>query len=72
MTDDRHTLNCTHVRTTPDAVLVSTGVGEVWLPMAELTIVAGMFGAMEIEMPRWLAEEKHLVAVADPAQGRLF
>lgn len=72
-TSDSYELNCTLVREGSDAVLVDTGTGQLWLPRRELISVEhGMFGALRIQMPHWLAREKGLKAVVDDRQGVLL
>jgi hypothetical protein len=67
------TLNCTLVRDGTGAVLVDTGVGQIWLPYRELiSVERGMFGALRIQMPAWLAREKGLKTMADERQGVLL
>lgn len=61
-----------------DAWLVSlAGVGAgVWLPKSEIVVpedaVGGLNGAVQVELPEWLAESKGLRSAADDRQESLF
>lgn len=65
----------------PKSVLVSPvddgGVAPVWLAKKLIKLspakALGAHGVtLRIELPRWLAEEKHLIAVAGEGQGVLL
>ena len=79
--DDRLELVVNLHEERPQAVLVSPvddgGVAQAWLPRRLITIEPsrslGPHGVtLRIHAPRWLAEEKQLVAVAAEGQGDLF
>jgi hypothetical protein len=61
-----------------DAWLVSlTGIGAgVWLPKSEIVVpddaIGGLSGAVAVDMPDWLAEQKGLRSAPAEGQGSLF
>lgn len=63
---------CTLMKMEDAAVLVSTGVGSVWLPRSQVAIERGMFGALRVTLPAWLARDKGLVGEPADGQGSLF
>jgi hypothetical protein len=67
-------LDCTLVKEKPLAILVEDESGsQAWLPLKYVTKRQdGMFGALRITIPTWLAIEKGLRAEAGKGQGRLF
>jgi hypothetical protein len=65
-------IECTLVKAGDDAVLIDTGVGQVWLPRKHCAVEHGMFGATRVTLPDWLAIKKGLRSAPSPDQGSLF